>query len=141
MRRLIALTAATGVALTGAVLAAPAASAKDDTRSTGACSGTSRWVADIGVDDGEIDVDFKVKTRSTGQRWTYTLTQNGERVYTSTRTTRADDSDDSMDDNPGPLTAEVEWERDRPDSPGTDRLVLRAVHKASGEVCRFSTSV
>jgi hypothetical protein len=139
MRRLIALTAASGIALTGAVVAAPAASAKDDTRSTGSCSGTSRWVADIGTDDGEIDVDFTVKTRSTGQRWTYTLTQNGEKAYTSTRTTRADDNDGD-DDNPGPLRAEVEWERDRPDRSGTDRFVLRAVNRASGEVCRFSTS-
>jgi hypothetical protein len=141
MRQLIALTTVTGIALTAAVIAAPAASAKDDIRSTGSCSGTSRWVAEIGTDDGEIDVDYKVKTRSTGQRWTYTLTQNGEKVYTSTRTTRVDDSDDSDDDNPGPLRAEVEWERDRPDRSGTDRFVMRAVNRASGEVCRFSTSV
>ena len=140
MRRLAALTAVTGIALTGAVITAPAASAKDDTRSTGACSGTSRWVADIGTDDNGIDVDYTVKTRSAGQRSTYTLTQNGEKVYTSTRTTRLDDRD-ADDDNPGPLRAEVEWERDRPDRSGTDRFVMRAVNRASGEVCRFSTSV
>jgi hypothetical protein len=140
MRRQIPVVLLTSaVALGGGIALAPAASADDNDRAVGSCSGPSRWVADLEKDDGEIEVDFTVKTGSAGQRWTYTLTHNGDVVVTSTRTTRSDDDDDDDDDSPSRRhVAEVEWDRDRPDRPGTDAFVLRAINPASGEVCTFT---
>lgn len=141
MRTILAFTAATGLALTGMVALAPVAAADDD-RSTGTCSASSRWVAELESDDGEIEVEFKVKTQQAGERWSYTLTQNGDVVGTSTKTARADDDDDDDDDDSRSRrhVAEVEWDRDRPDTAGTDRFVMRAVNLTTGEVCTFSGS-
>jgi hypothetical protein len=137
-RQIPAVLLTSAVALGGSVALAPQASADDD-RYVGSCSSTSRWVADLEADDDEIEVDFKVKTGAAGQRWTYTLTHNGDVVVTSTRTTRSDDDDDDDDDSPRKRhVAEVEWDRDRPDRAGTDTLVMRAVNPASGEVCTFA---
>lgn len=134
----LALAAGSGIAF------APAASARDsaDDRWTGTCSAGSRWVAELESDDGEIETEFTVKTGTAGQRWTYTLTQNGQVVATSTRTARADDDsldDDSDEDAPSPRhPAEVEWDRDRPDTRGADTFTMRAVNTVTGETCTAS---
>ena len=78
------------------------------------------------------------------ERWTYTLTQNGTVVSTSTRTARADDDDDDdrYDDSPSPrYRAEVGWDRDRPDTAGTDTFVMRAVNTVTGEVCTVTATI
>lgn len=140
-RQLTGVLLTTAIALGAGLALAPAASADDRDRTTGTCSASSRWVADLENDDGEIEADFKVKTQRAGDRWRYTLTQNGDVVVTSTRTARADDDDDSDDDSPSRRhVAEVEWDRDRPDTAGTDRFVMSAVNLATGEVCTFSGS-
>ena len=147
MRRLTALTLATAVVLGGGIVLAPAASADDDEReerTRGACTATSFFKAELEADDGEIETEFEVKSQVAGQRWTYTLTQNGTVVSTSTRTARADDDDDDdrYDDSPSPrYRAEVGWERDRPDTAGSDTFVMRALNTVTGEVCSVTATI
>ena len=146
MRRLTALTLSTAVLLGSGLALAPAASAKGDDdreRVRGACTDTSRFKAQLETDDGMIETEFDVKSQVPGQRWTYTLTQNGTVVATSTRTARADDDDDDrFDDSPSRRhLAEVGWDRDRPNSPGRDTFVMRAVNNATGEVCTVTASI
>ena len=146
MRRLTTLTLATAVLLGSGLALAPAASADDDDRdrTRGACTGTSFFKAELETDDGQIETEFTVKSQVPGQRWTYTLTQNGTVVATSTRTARADDDDDDdrFDDSPSPRhLAEVDWDRDRPNTAGRDTFVMRAVNTATGEVCTVTASI
>lgn len=146
MRRLTALTLTTAVLIGSGLALAPAASAKDADdreRTRGACTDTSFFKAELETDDGQIETEFTVKSQVPGQRWTYTLTQNGTVVATSTRTARADDDDDDrFDDSPSPRhLAEVDWDRDRPNTSGRDTFVMRAVNTATGEVCTVTASI
>jgi hypothetical protein len=133
MRRTTILMLASVVVLAGGVAAAPAAAAKDgDVELRGACSASSTYVAKARPRDGGRRIEFYVKNNTVGQSWTYTLTQGGTVVLTSTKKTRAtDDTNSSSDDSRH--TAEVKWRTTTGSTSGA--LVMKAVNAKTGEVC------
>lgn len=133
--RHFAAAGATAAVLTvGAVVTAPIASAAD-VEKRGSCSAASRWEAEAEHDDGGLETAFEVKARRAGDSWRATLTHDGTRVYTNTRTARL--GDDSSSSRP----ARAEWSRFRPDTAGSDTLVWRAVNTTTGEVCRATLTL
>jgi hypothetical protein len=135
MRKILALTAASGLALTGLVALAPAASAKDgDVKRLNSCTGGSGdafSVVKVRDRKGGLRTDFYVKNNSVGQAWTFTLAQGGSTVgLPVTKVSRASDDDDSSDDD-SRHTAEVKF---RTYLSSTARpLVFTA--KSGGEEC------
>jgi hypothetical protein len=102
MRKILVLTAATGLALTGIVALAPAASAKDgDVKMRNACTGDSFVVVKVKDRKGGLRTDVWVKNNTVGQSWTFSVAQGaeGKVVSTVTRSTRASDDDSSSDDS------------------------------------------
>ena len=105
MNKILALTAASGLALAGMAAAAPAAQAKDDSiKMRGACASpsTSTWAVKVKNKKGQLRADFWVKTAAAGQPWDFRLVRvNGETqtlLSERTRTTVASD-DESGDDS------------------------------------------
>ena len=133
MRRTTILMLASAVALAGGVAAAPAAAAKDgDVKLRGGCSAASTYVAKARPRDGGRRIEFYVKNNTIGQAWTYTLTQGGTVVQTSTKVTRATDDENSSSDD-SRHTAEVKWRTTTNSTSGA--LVMKAVNAKTGEVC------
>ena len=96
--------------------------ASADVERRGACSdGKARYDMDVDRDDGRFEVSFEVDSNVRGQRWQIALFQDGRRFFRDTRTT----------DREG----EVEVERDRRNTAGTDSFRARAVNLGNGEVC------
>lgn len=112
MRKIVALTAATGIALTGLVTLAPAASAKDgDVKRSQSCvGGDSFSVVKVRERKGGLRTDFWVKNNSVGRDWTFTLAQGSEGnvIATATKPTRASDDNPSSSDDTR-HTAEVKF--------------------------------
>ena len=125
-RRIRSLFLAATVAATSlAVGALPAAAA--DREREGDCSARSDWDLELDRDDGEIEVDLEIDGRRAGERWRVVIKQNGSVFFDATR--RADDDGD------------VDIERDRPDTSGTDRFWFRATSVRTGEVCQGSLRI
>ena len=108
MKRLIALTTASGVVLAGSALVAPAALAKDgDMKKRGDCTASSDYAVKVKQKKGQLRADFWVKNNApAGASWTLTVTRPGQTLATSTKTTRP--NDDSGDDDTL-HTAEAKW--------------------------------
>ena len=111
MRKAIALTAASGLALTGIVALAPAASAKDgDVKMRQSCTGGDSFsVVKVKDRKGGLRTDFWVKNNTVGQAWNFTLTQGGEPMASVSKTTRASDDDSSSSSDDTRHTAEVKF--------------------------------
>jgi hypothetical protein len=113
MRKILALTAASGLALTGIVTLAPSASAKDgDVKMRQACSGGSSFsVVKVKGRDGGLRTDFYVKNNKVGQAWVFTLAQGSSAnvVASTTRSTRATNDVSSSADDDTRHTAEVKF--------------------------------
>ena len=123
MRR--TMTTAT-IALALLVPAAPAAQAGDDDGEiirTGSCSGSADWKLKAKRDDGRLEVEWEVDSNRSGQTWRVRIFDNGDRVVATRRTTQ-------------PPSGSFEVERHIANRPGSDRIVARSRHLASGQVCR-----
>jgi hypothetical protein len=70
-----------------------AAHASDDdgraVRTSGSCSGASNWELKAKPDDGRIEIELEVDTHRVGRRWAVRIGDNGHRVFTGHRVTRA----------------------------------------------------
>ena len=112
MRKILALTAASGLALTGIVALAPAASAKDgDVKLRQSCTGGDSFsVVKVKDRKGGLRTDFWVKNNTVGQAWNFTLTQGGEPMASVSKVTRASDDDSSTSSSDDSRhTAEVKF--------------------------------
>ena len=126
MKRITAIALAATVALGGSAAVATSASAKDNaSRDRGTCAGTvgNAWVSKVKSKDSGIRVDFWVKTKQTGQTWSYTLKQNGTVILTADRVTRVHDN--NSQDNTGHV-AEVKWRKQAANLAGTDTFEMTA---------------
>jgi hypothetical protein len=107
MNKVLALTAASSLALAGIAFAAPAAQAKGSVvKMRGACEdpSTSDWTVKIKNKKGQLRTDFKVKTAAPGQTWDFRLVsmvegQDPVLLAESSKVTVASDDDDSDDDS------------------------------------------
>jgi hypothetical protein len=108
MKRLIALTTATGVALAGSALVAPAAFAKDgDMKKRGDCTASSDYAVKVKQKKGQLRADFWVKNNApAGASWTLDVTRDSATLVTSTKATVTNDDDD---DDDSMHTAEAKW--------------------------------
>lgn len=120
------------LAATGSLLATtPAAYAGDDdgeVRRSGGCSGSATWELKGKHDDGRLEVEFEVDSNRAGQVWRVRIRDNDVRVHAGRHTTRAPSGSFSV-------------ERRIADRAGDDRIVARARHRASGQVCRGVVTV
>lgn len=67
-----------------ALLALPAVASADDDpqmRKVGSCTGTSRIVLELEADDGRIDVELEVRTRSRTRAWRVVLVHERRVVF------------------------------------------------------------
>lgn len=89
-RRSVA-TGLLALALVGGGSSAAQASGGDDNevRTSGSCSGASNWDLKAKSDDGRIEIELEVDTNRNGRRWAVRIGDNGHRVFTGHRVTRA----------------------------------------------------
>ena len=117
---LVLAVAAGSLALPAATLAkggSPAISA------AGACTIHSTSHLKGKHDNGRIEIEFEVDQNRNNRAWRVTLSDNGHRIFTGTRVTRAPS---------GSFTVRLL----AANRTGRDRLVARAVNVRTGEVCR-----
>jgi hypothetical protein len=130
-RGLAAFVVATALAApVAASLATPATAAGgDDDRviKTGSCSDSARWKLKVKSDDGRIEVEGEVDSNKSGQSWAWRIRDNGSVAARGSATT-------------GGPSGSFSVERRIDDEAGTDDIVFRAKHPATGEVCRGSIS-
>jgi hypothetical protein len=111
-----------GVAGVLAGLAATPAGAKDgDIRVQGTCSGAATAELKLSPEDGRIEVEFEVDQNRNGVRWNVSLFRNGNRVVSTTKTTR-------------PPSGSFELRRVLSDRSGPDNIRARAT-SPGGQVC------
>ena len=126
MRKTLAMLAA---AATLVVAPATAATADDDDREdreierSGSCTGGTDWKFEVKEDDGGLEIEFEVDSNRSGQVWRVRAYDNGDRVVRTRKVTR-------------PPSGSFEVERHIADRAGEDRVVARARHLATGELCR-----
>jgi hypothetical protein len=129
MKRHTHLRATVVLAASALVGWAPSASADsgsgrgDDIVRTGNCSGRADWKLKGKARDGGLEVEFEVDSNRVGQRWNFTLRQDGVVRAQGVRTTTAPSGSFSV-------------ERRVPNTAGPDRFVATATHRASGQTCR-----
>jgi hypothetical protein len=121
VRRSLAAVAVAAIATT-ALSVAPA-EAGTEVRRSGSCSGTADWKLKAKSRDGRIEVEGEVDSNRTGQTWRWRILHNGTLSARGRATTQAPSGSFSVS-------------RRMTDLAGPDRFVFRAVHPATGQVCR-----
>jgi len=119
-----ALSVAIAAALAVSIMAAAAPSATAATTSvakSGACSGTSTWKLTLKNDNGKIEADVEVQTKTAGQKWRSRFADNGTVFGWATKTTQADGSFSAT--------------RYAINQAGSDLIKVRSVNLTTGEVC------
>lgn len=122
-RRVATIAAATGLIATGATVAL-ATPASADIEKWGSCSQGARYDFDVDYDDGYLESNFEVDSNVRGQKWRMSLHHDGNRVLRAVHTTDYE--------------GEVDFERYRPNTSGSDAFKARAVNLRTGEVCSAS---
>lgn len=122
----------TVVALAGAALgtglliaAAPTASAAPalvDREAEGTCSAGSRWNLEVETEHRGLKADFDLDTSASGQTWKLRLKHKGKLVAKVNRVTDRD--------------GEIDYQRMLPNRPGTDKVVVKAKNRVTGEKCK-----
>jgi hypothetical protein len=125
MRRLIR---AASVALCAVALVATPASAGDEVRRRGDCTGgEGDWDLRVEREDRDtLRVRFKIDDVDPGETWQLFLSDNGTRVFAGTK-----------DANAG---GEVRVRRNIRDRSGTDRIAASGVNVDDGTTCQGSVS-
>jgi hypothetical protein len=90
---------------------------------SGACSGSAHWKLKVKTDDGRLEVEGEVDSNRVGQTWRWAIRHNGALSARGTKVTTAPSGSFSV-------------ERRLVNLAGTDKVVFRARHLGSGQVCR-----
>jgi hypothetical protein len=91
-------------------------------RTSGSCSGASSWKLKAKPDDGRLEVELEVDTHRNGRRWAVSMNDNGHRVFTGHRVTRAP-------------SGSWELEKKVRNRSGADRIRAVARNPRTGERC------
>lgn len=115
--------------VTGSLLVAtPAVADSGAVIRSGSCSGTTDWKTKAKLDNGRIEFEGEIDSNRTGQTWHWTIRHDGTVAERGTGVTGGRSGSFSVD-------------RRLPNGAGTDAFVLRAVNRATGEVCRGGVSL
>ena len=122
-----ALVSTTALAVLG--VGVESASAKSpEVRASGSCTASTDWKLKAkGEDRSRIEVEFEVDSNRNGQKWYLSISDNGNRVYTSSRLTHAP-------------SGSFEVERTIANRAGTDRITAVARNSVTHEVCRAAVT-
>ncbi len=113
------------IALTGALVAAPAPAALargTEVRTSGACSSGATWELKAKTDDGRIQVELEVDSNRVGQTWSVRLKDNGVLVHSGTARTVAPSGSFSVG-------------RRVTNRAGTDTITATATRTTTGQKC------
>lgn len=119
------MTSLATAAAVGLTLVVPTTASAAEVERRGQCTSTSTWKIELEREDGRIELDSEFNTRRAGQTWRVRVVHNGQLTYQGTRVARWDD-----DGRP-----DFEVDLRRRNQPGVDRMRVRAVNTATGEVC------
>ena len=122
--RMLMIAGTLAVTVAGAV---PASANDADVIRRGACSGRSDWKLKLSPEDGRIEVEYEVDSNVNGQTWHVRIRQNGERIFSGNRVTKAP-------------SGSFEVRTLARNTAGVDRFRARAVNAASGETCAGSAA-
>lgn len=106
----------------------PAMAGDNDVIREGNCSGSSDWKLKLSPEDGRLEVEFEVDSNVVGQTWSVRILQNGSRIFSGNRVTRAP-------------SGSFEVRRLANNTAGTDSFRARAVNAATGETCIGTASI
>jgi hypothetical protein len=106
-------------------LTAPASASHggDAVRTHGGCSGSAVWKLKAKPDDGRIEVEAEVDSSHNGQVWDWRIRHDGSLSAKGSATTAG-------------VSGSFRVQRRMANLAGTDHFALRAVRRATGEVCR-----
>lgn len=101
------------------------ASGGDDDRviRTGTCTAGATWKLKVKTDDGQLEVEGQVDSNRNGQSWRWRIRHNGTVSARGIGVTQ-------------PPSGSFSVERRIVDLAGVDRVVFRARHLGSDQVCR-----
>ena len=124
MKTLTATAVAALLALPVAAVPAQASGGDDDrVIRTGNCSGRADWKLKVKTEDGQLEVEGEVDSNINGQSWRWRIRHNGATSARGIGVTQ-------------PPSGSFEVERRIVDLPGVDKVVFRARHLGSDQVCR-----
>jgi len=118
---------AAGALLMSLALLATSASASAKVR-LGHCTGSTDWEMEAYMEDGRIESELEIDHSRSGAHWDWTMQNDGHQFASGHRTIAS--GRDSF--------VVVRFSNN---SPGSDTVVLRAVNRATGEVCRGSITL
>jgi hypothetical protein len=108
--------------------ASPAAAKSGAVKRAGHCTARSASKIKLAHDNNAVEAEFEVDSNRVGQRWNVAIADNGVRVFSGARTTKAPS---------GSFTVRIRT-RDRS---GIDKIVATAKNRATGETCVARASV
>jgi hypothetical protein len=119
--RIAALGVVSALAL-GTATALPADAKTVKIRKQGTCSKASHWKLVVSHDDGVIETEFEVDENRVGRKWNVVITDNGDRVFTGSRITKAPSGSFTVARRPT-------------DRAGLDHIIATAKAVRTGETC------
>jgi hypothetical protein len=122
MRKAVTTVALATVLAVSTAPAALASGSDGEVRRSGSCSGSADWKLKAKPDDGRLEVEWEVDSNRSGQAWRVRIFDNGDRVVATRATTHGPSGSFSV-------------ERRIANRSGSDHLVARARHLATGQVC------
>jgi hypothetical protein len=108
--------------LAAATTPALASHGGNDVRRSGACTSGAAWKLKAKPDNGRLEVEAEVDSSRAGQHWRWRIFHDGRLSMHGRATTHRPSGSFSV-------------ERLLVNTPGTDRIGLRAVNRSSGERC------
>jgi hypothetical protein len=124
INRIVGTLAAAALSVSTLAFTAPDASAKGvRVQTSGDCVARTDWKLKAKNDDGRIEVEFEVDSNRNGQRWAVTIKDNGTKVWSGRRTTKAPSGSFSV-------------EKRIANRAGADLIVATARNLRTGETCR-----
>jgi hypothetical protein len=112
----------------GMLTAVPAYAKNAKTQKHGTCSKGSHWKLAVSHDAGRIETEFEVDSNRVGRKWNVVITDNGVRVFSGARITKAPSGSFTVAPRPA-------------DRAGLDHIVATAKAVKSGETCTGRASI
>jgi hypothetical protein len=123
----LVLVGAMGLGLIGATAASARVAGPGAVIKSGTCRDTSTWKLTLKHHNGQIKSDVQVQTSTAGQRWHFSMKDNGMKFGSGLKFSAADGS----------------WSATRfaADQAGTDNIVVRARNRFTGETCTAKAAI